>query len=156
MIPTSVIKLFFIIGFLSFINELTAQDKNIKKDTLYLLFKKNNGKHYSSLGKKFINKRGINFNLYKKYFISKKEFNKDTLCLHHLKDYELTDEKDIEKKANLWREKNEEKLKNKYGLLYRQASQYNNDVFETFIIEKINSKQMVIYKVNFRNEGVIK
>lgn len=154
MIPTDVIKLVFYLFFIFYLNKTFSQE--IKKETIYILFKKNEGKFDSSLGKKFVAKKSLNFNLYKNYFAHYKNLSRDTLCLFHLKNYKLTDEKNIEKKANLWREKNKEKLKKKYGMLYRQGAQYKNNIFEVFIIEKINSEQMVIYEVKFRNEGAIK
>ncbi|WP_146104798.1 hypothetical protein [Tenacibaculum sp. SG-28] len=148
------IKFLISLIFLFYVNKVSSQE--IKKDNLYLLFKKNNGEADSSLGKKFANKKGINFNLYEKYFIHHKKLKRDTLCLSRLTSFKLTNEEDIEKKANMWRKRNEKKLKKKYGVLYRQSSQYNNSIFNTYIIEKINSEQMVIYEVKFRNEGTIR
>lgn len=150
----NVIKFVLSSFFLFFFIQVSSQ--NIKKETLYILFQKNDGEQPEFRGKKFINSHGINFNLLKKRaFIHKKGMKRDTLCINELKKYNLTDENNINKKANLWRERNKEKLKKKYGLLYRQAFEYKNNIFDTYIIEKINSKKIVLYEVKFRNEGAI-
>ncbi len=153
MTLANVIKLIFLSFFLFLYNKTYSQ--KIEKETIYVLFKKNDGKSDRVLGKKFVNRKGVNFNLYKHYFTNYKNLKTDTLCISELKKYNLTDENDIEKKANLWRKKNEEQLKKEYGLLYRQVFEYKNNIFNIYIIERINSKKMVIYEVRFRNEGAI-
>jgi hypothetical protein len=154
MTLTNAIKLIFFSFFLFLYNQTYSQ--KIKKETLYILFKKNDGKQPEFKGKKFINSHGLNFNLIKKgTFIHKKGMKRDTLCVSELKKYKLTDENDIEKKADLWRKKNEKQLKKEYGKLYRQAFEYKNNIFNTYLIEKISPKKIVIYEVKFRNEGVI-
>jgi hypothetical protein len=158
MIPTNVIKFVFYLFFIFSLSKAFSQE--IKKEKLYFLLNNyENNCQYDFLKNKFkvLKPEGTQFNLCgEAIFINTIKDKKDTLCLFHLKDFKLTDAKDIEKRATIWREKNKEKLKKKYGMLYRQGSQYKNNVFEVFIIEKINSKQMVIYEVIFRNEGAIK
>lgn len=154
MIQISAIKFIIYFFLILYHNQIYGQD--IKKETLYILFEKNDGSFDNSLGKKFVNKKGVNFNLYKYYYTNYKNLKTDTLCINKLNKYHLTDENDIENKANQWRKRNKEKLKKKFGVLYRQATEYKNNIFNTYIIEKINSKQIVLYKVKFRNEGVMK
>ncbi len=153
MILTNVIKLISFSFFLFLYNQTYCQ--KIEKETIYILFKKSDKVSDKSLGKKFVTKKGINFNLYKHYFTNFTNLDRDTLCVSELKKYKLTDENDIEKKADLWRKKNEKQLKKEYGKLYRQAFEYKNNIFNTYLIEKISPKKIVIYEVKFRNEGVI-
>lgn len=156
MIPTNAIKLFLSLFLILFFDNEQIYGQEIKKEDIYILFSKNDGSKPEYRGKKFINKNGINFNLLKKgAFIYTKQMKIDTLCISELEEFNLTDEGQIEEKAHLWRKRNEKKLKKKYGTLYRQATEYKNNIFNTYIIEKINSKQIVVYEVKFRNEGVI-
>lgn len=156
MIRTDAIKLTICLFFIFSLSNKQVYSQEIKKENLYILFKKNDGAYDIALGKKFTNENGINFNLYEIYFTHYNEMKKDTLCIDMLEKYHLTNENDIEKKANMWRKKNEKELKRKYGVLYRQAMEYKNNIFNTYIIEKINSKQIVVYEVKFRNEGAVK
>lgn len=155
MIQINAIKLIINLLFILPLSNKQIYSQEIKKENIFILFKKNDGTYDSALGKKFTNEKGINFNLYKIYFTHYNKMKKDTLCINRLEKYQLTDENDIEKKANMWRKRNEKKLKKKYGVLYRQATEYKNNIFNTYIIEKINSKQIVVYEVKFRNEGAI-
>lgn len=148
MLRIFVTNLFFLsITLFSFGQELPQKEK------IYLLFEKNNGKYLKYLGKKFNNKEGINFNLYKYYFFHKKNMQRDTLSLWHLKNYRITKEKDIDSLEKKWRTENEDQLK-KTHLLYKQMDR--NGVFDITIIEKINDSLIVFYDVIFRNEGVQK
>jgi len=151
MIQTNVIRLILTLSLLPYSTFLMAQD--IKKEQIFFLFEKNNGQHDKVLGKKFIDEKGINFNLYKYYFIHKDKMKKDTLCIKELEKYILTKERELKEKENFWRKKNKEKLKQKYNLLYRQIDR--NSVFDINIIEKINNNKIVIYQVELRNEGAI-
>lgn len=156
MTQTNAIKLTICLFFILLFHNKQIYSQEIKKENIYILFNKNDGTKPEYRGKKFINNNGINFNLLRKgALIHTEELGIDTLCINMLEKYQLTDEKDIEKKANMWRKRNEKKLKKKYGVLYRQATEYKNSIFNTYIIEKINSKQIVVYEVKFRNEGVI-
>lgn len=154
MIPINVTKLFVLLFFIFSLNDLFSQE--VKKESIYLLFKNNERSNSLFKGKKFINDFGLNFNLMEgEVFIHKKGMKKDTLPLSYLREYKLTNENSIEKKATLWRKKNRALLKKKYGVLSRQTTAYKNNVFNVFIIEKINSKQIVLYQVKFRNEGIM-
>lgn len=142
----------FAISTILFLNINILYSQDIQKEKVYLLFKKNDGNYYKSLGKKFIKGNSINFNLYKYYFTHEKNMQKDTLCLWHLKDYKITKESELKALEKKWRIDNEEALKKKH-VLYKQLNR--NGVFDINIIEIINDTQMVIYNVIFRNEGVI-
>jgi len=141
-----------VISLLITFNYQIISGQEIQKEEIYLLFEKNNGKSFSSLGKKFISKKGLNFNLYKYYFINTKKMKKDTLCILHLNDYKITKEVELKGLEKEWRKKNENLLKKRH-ILYKQLDR--NAVFDMNIIEKINDTQIVIYQVIFRNEGAI-
>lgn len=148
MLRIFVTNLFFLsITLISFGQELPQKEK------IYLLFEKKQGKGFKSLGYKFINDKGINFNINKNAFLHKKNMQRDTLSLWHLKNYKITKEKDINSLEKKWRTENEEQLK-KTRLLYKQMNR--NGVFDITIIEKINDSLIVFYDVIFRNEGIQK
>ena len=141
-----------VISILIFFSLHRSFSQEIKKEIVYLLFEKNNGQYNKSLGKKFINEKGVNFNLYKHYFTHEKGMQRDTLCLWHLKDYKITKEEDLKALEKEWRRKNEAALKKRY-ILYKQLDR--NAVFDIRIIEKINDRKIVISQAIFRNEGAI-
>lgn len=150
MIRIYVIKIVLFFFIFSNIQDIFSQE--LKKETVYLLFKKNDGNFSDALGKKFITNRGINLNLCKYYFLHKKNMKRDTLCLWHLKDYKITKESELKYLGKKWRTENEKELKKRFGGVWVID---RNAVFDINIIEKINDTQMVIYKAIFRNEGVI-
>tara|TARA_R110002111_G_scaffold252134_1_gene316781 strand:+ start:1954 stop:2397 length:444 start_codon:yes stop_codon:yes gene_type:complete len=137
------------------INILYSQEEVIK-EKVYLYFNDSydNCKYFSKKDKlKWFKKEGIQFNFCaKEIFLNTKNMQKDTLCLWHLKDYKITKIEELNKLEKKWRTDNEEALKKRH-VLYKQLNR--NAVFDVNIIEKINDKQMVIYKVIFKNEGVI-
>jgi len=149
MIRILVISLFMIF------NYQVINGQEIKKEKIYLLYNDyiNNCKYSFLKGKfKLLKKNGVQFNLCGKVFLHKKNMQKDTLCISHLKDYKITKTDELKYLEKEWRKKNEEALKKKY-ILYKQIDR--NGVFDVNIIEKINKAQIVIYQVIFRNEGVI-
>lgn len=152
MTPINVIKLTYLLFIFLLNTHMYSQE--IKKEKIYILFKKNDGSHDKALGKKFTNEKGINFNLYINYFTNYKNLKKDTLCIRMLEKYPLTDESDLKAKSKAWHEKNRQyfiDFNKKYGV---PAPPYDrNGIFDTYIIEKINDKQIVVYQVMFRNEG---
>ncbi|MFD1079762.1 hypothetical protein, partial [Longispora fulva] len=112
-----------------------------------------------ALGKKFINKNGINFNLINRTpLVHKESFSRDTLSLDDIKKFAITEEKDIGKKVKNWRLRynkiQREKLESKYDEYYVPVSN-RNFMFQTYLIEKISNEKVVVYEVQFRNEGVI-
>ena len=131
--------------------------QNVKKEKVYLLFNdySDNCSNNNIKDKlKWFKKEGLQFNLCdKEVFINKTGMRKDTLCIWHLNDYKTTKESELKSLEKKWRKKNERKLKEKY-ILYKQLDR--NAVFDINIIEKINESQIVIYEVEFRNEGVVK
>ena len=141
-----------VISILIIINYHVLNSQEIKKEKVYLLFEKNDTQRFKSLGYKFYNKKGINFNLNRNSFINSEKMNKDTLCLIHINDYKLAKESELKFLEKEWRKKNEKALKNKY-ILHKQIDR--NGVFDINIIEIINKKQMIIYQVKFRNEGAV-
>lgn len=130
---------------------LNAQE--IEKYDIYLIFNENDGTHHQALGKKFINENGLNFNLYKYYFLNKKDFKKDTLDINGLSCLHVIEERDIELLEKEFREKNHSKLMKKYPGGYPPYDR--NFIFNTFIVEKLKDS-IVIYEVVFRNEGIQK
>lgn len=134
-----------------------AHSQSIQKDTIYLYF--NHYKDnciYKDLEKdlKINNRRGIQFNLCGKAILFYKNIDKlDTLCYKHIDDYNISTIVDIEKKVREFRYKTYKKMpKNKNEKLYQAYDK--NDIFITFLIEKINNKQFVIYPVTWRNTRV--
>ena len=67
----------------------------------------------------------------------------DTLCMKHLKDYNFSDLKEINRKRNKWIFDN------------KRPPADRNGVFQTYLIEIISKDFFVIYPVIWRNEGVI-
>lgn len=129
--------------------------QEIKKEKVYLLFEENNGEQPYYRGLKFKDENGLNFNLLISHgFVHKEEHTRDTLPIPQLNEFKITQEiklKEIEKK---WRKENEEALKKKfYGNFYKMINR--NSVFDPYIIEKINNEYIVVYQVEFRNEGTI-
>ena len=141
-----------VISILLFLSYQNINAQEIKKEKVFLLFEKNKGNLPYYRMKKFKNKKGINFNLKKYAFLHKKDMKKDTLSICLLNNFNITNEFELKNLEKQWRKKNEKALKKKY-ILYKQIDR--NGVFDVNIIEKINDKQIVIYQVIFRNEGVI-
>lgn len=153
----SLINIFCIILFFTVVPCCSSQ--KVEKDTIYLLFKKNEGDFSDALGKKFINKNGINFNLlHRTPLIHKNEYYRDTLCVEDLDNFKIIKEEEIDKKVKEWRieynKSQKEKLGNKYMEYYVPISN-RNYMFQTYVIEKLSNGKIVLYEVKFRNEGVI-
>ena len=128
-----------------------AQEIKIPKDTIYLLFKPNDGSLPDYRGIKFRNEHGLNFNLYKKEgLIHPNNESSDTLAIKHLKNYKMTDIEDIDSLTNKWREKTKPLLIEKYGNPYPPTMNKNN-MFVTYIIEKFED-YFVKYRVYWRHQ----
>ncbi len=149
MIQINVIKimLFCAIG-LFYTAPIMAQE--IPSEKIYFLFKENDGGYSDALGKKFVNEGGINFNLYKNYFTHKKSHSRDTLSICKLENYTITKESELKEKEIAWRKENEAFLKKYFGGVWVID---RNGVFDPYIIEKIGNGKIVVYEVEFRNEG---
>lgn len=135
------------------LSTLISNAQEIEKFDIYLIFNENDGTHHQSLGKKFNNENGLNFNLYQYYFLHKNNFFKNTLDVNELLCLPLIEEKDIEKLEKQFREKNHSKLMKKYPGGYPPYNR--NFIFNTFIVEKLRDS-IVVYEVIFRNEGIQK
>lgn len=134
-----------------FLSTIFINAQEIEKQNIYLIFNQNDGTQHQALGKKFKNKNGINFNLYKYYFLHKKEFKRDTLDINELPCLSIIEEKDIEKLEKKFREDNHNNLMLKYPGGYPPFSR--NFIFNTNIIE-IHKDKLIVYEVIFRNEGI--
>ncbi|MDG2193962.1 MAG: hypothetical protein P8K77_03725 [Polaribacter sp.] len=161
---TIVIKnLLLLIIFVSILNDGYSQKKlfegweiiSVQKDTVFLLFRKNNGNHPKHRCIKFKNKKGIVFNLCKNgSLLFPNKFKADTLCYKHLKDYTVSTIEDIEKKVKDFRYKTYKKRpKSDHAKLYQAYD--NNDIFQTYLIEIISNKKFVIYPVIWRNQRIM-
>ncbi|MFN4764665.1 hypothetical protein ACKGJN_16160 [Gillisia sp. Q332] len=128
----------------------TAQE--IPSEKIYLLFQKNDGTYSKALGKKFIDGDKLNFNLYRFYFTHKKYHTRDTLSICDVKNYSLTEESELKEKEKKWRKDNENFLKKYFGGVWVID---RNGVFNPYIIEEIGNGKIVVYQVDFRNEGAI-
>lgn len=135
------------------LSTIISNAQEIEKHDIYLIFNENDGTHHQALGKKFINKNGLNFNLYKYYFLNKKDFKKDTFDLNELPCLQVIEESDIDLLEKEFREKNHSILMKKYPGGYPPYDR--NFIFNTFIVEKLIDS-IVIYEVIFRNEGIQK
>jgi hypothetical protein len=138
-----------LVFFLS-IRESFAQQ--IPKDTIYIEFKRNDGTLPSHLGKKFKDKRGLNFNLKNGAFLFPKEKTSDTLEIKHLERYTISSEEDIHKLSKKWWVKNSKAIRNIYGKTPPPFSR--NARFVTFIVERLEDV-FVLYPVYWRNESVV-
>lgn len=76
----------------------------------------------------------------------------DTLPISKLPNYKFSTLEDIEVLEKRWRVVNKKKLMKKYGKLYPRFDK--NKIFKTFLIEKINDSQFVIYNVKWRGEDI--
>lgn len=135
------------------LSTIISNAQEIEKHDIYLIFNENDGTHHQALGKKFINKNGLNFNLYRYYFLNKKDFKKDTLDLKELPCLRVIEESDIDLLEKKFREKNHSILMKKYPGGYPPYDR--NFIFNTFIVEKLIDS-IVIYEGIFRNEGIQK
>lgn len=126
----------------------------VKKETIYLKFEKNNGKFPKYRCLKFPNKKGIVFNLCKGgSLLFSNKFKSDTLCYKHIKDYKTSTMEDILKKVKDFRVKTYKKRpKSDNDKLYQAYD--NNDIFKTYIIEVINEKKFILYPVIWRNQRI--
>lgn len=126
----------------------------IKKDTIFLVFKKNDKILSKEKCLKFKRKEGVIFNLCKKgSFLFKNTSKSDTLCYKHIKDYKITNIDSIAVLEKKWKIKSRKALIKKYGKIYPPFDK--NGIFQTYLIEQINNKQLVVYPVIWRNEGVV-
>lgn len=72
----------------------------------------------------------------------------DTLPIANLKNSRFSTIEEVNYMEKQWRVKNMKALRKKYGKLYPMFDK--NGIFQTFLIEVINSKQFVIYPVEWR------
>jgi len=119
-----------------------GQKSMYPKDTIYILY---DTKKHSKIA---LNHPEMGKNLYFKnigvYYNYKGKL--DTLCSKHLKDYQLSNLKEIRKKEIDW-------VDRKYvNSEYKPYSGSRNAVFQTYLIEIISEEQFVIYPVIWRNE----
>ena len=128
-----------------------SQDIKIPKNTIYLVYKPNDGSLPHYRGKKFRNKHGLNFNLYKKEgLIYPNNEESDTMAIKNLKDYNITYLDDLDSLISKWREKTKPLLIEKYGNPYPNTTNKNN-MFMTYIIEKFKT-HFIKYRVYWRNQ----
>jgi hypothetical protein len=151
MIRTRVIKL-LLLGLINFyLAPITAQE--IPSEKIYLLFQQNDGTYSKALGKKFIDGDGLKFNLLGRApFIHTKSHTRDTLSICDLKNYPLTKESELKEKEKEWRKKNQYFLEKYFGGVWVID---RNGVFNPYIIEEIGNGKIVVYQVDFRNEGAM-
>lgn len=116
------------------------------RDTIYIKFEDKIGskKWNAKLERTYKNKHGFFFNVEDSNgdmaLFYDQEQSSDTLCYRHLKDYQYSNLKEIDKRRNEWIFKNKRPPANKNG------------VFKTFVIEIISKEKFVIYPVIWRNE----
>jgi len=129
-----------------------SQGKEYPKDTIYVMFKKNEDNR-KIIKWNYQNKNGVYFSIEDKsgkhlsLFAPYSE-KADTLCIKHLKDYHFSDLEETEEKKNNWINK---KFK---GLKYKPYSGSKNGVFQTYLIEVISENKFVKYPVIWRNERI--
>jgi hypothetical protein len=121
------------------------------KDTIYIKFENKNIKRHGFYTYKNIKLSGISF--YIKDSINRIDSGMslfydsnqkvDTLCLRHLKNYRLSNLKDINEKRYKWIFDN------------KRPPADRNGVFRTYLIELISKEYFVIYPVIWINEGTI-
>lgn len=139
--------LFIFIPFLA-----AGQKTKYPKDTIYLMYKDTTFSNYKMKSKEnyiFKGKKGIKFWWKNKWLFYNQEQKADTFCTFHLKDYEISDLKEIRKKEINWVDR---KFK---GQKYKPYSGSKNAVFHTYLIEVISKDYFVIYPVSWPGEGVI-
>lgn len=141
-----------LISFLLFIKfKGFAQEIVIPKDTIYLKYKPNDGSLPHYRGKKFKNKNGINFNLYKgDGLIYPKNEKSDTLQISNIMDDYITAVKDLDNLEKKWQEKTKPLLIKKYGIPYPNTTNKNN-MFVTFLIEECGD-YYIKYRVYWRHQ----
>lgn len=134
---------------------ISGNCQDIQAEKIYLLFKNNDGNlpYYRNI--KFINEKGLNFNLKKEAFIHKNYQSRDTLRMEMLNKIVVTEEDKLQEKEKEWRKENLPKLKEKYKDVGIIPPFDKNGIFDPFIIEIISCDKIVIYQVDFRNEGVV-
>ena len=76
----------------------------------------------------------------------------DTLPISKLANYKFSTLEDIEVIEKKWRVENKTNLIKKYGKLYPRFDK--NKIFKTYLIEKINDSEFVIYNVKWRGEDI--
>jgi len=143
------IKIIFISLF--FIPTILFGQKTIyPKDTIYIKFvkKRGNKKWFGNYGYGSIKKIGTLFNLKDKNskhisLFSFENSQLDTLCNLHLKDYKISNLKEIDEKRYKWVFEN------------KRPPADRNGVFQTYLIEVISKEKFVIYPVMWRNEGTV-
>ena len=152
-------------------SNLNSFSQEIKKDTIYFLFEKNNdcldkykkkfikGYNFKNNTKfKFSHKDGVVFNLYcneGKSFLFKKEFKSDTLCINKLDKYTITTKEEFKKIEGEWYDNNKKAIIKKYGKLHPPFLDKNSR-YITYIIEILeHENKFVIYPVIWRNQNII-
>jgi hypothetical protein len=148
-------KIVLLIPFFLFIGYGYAQD--IKKDTVYLDFSqyKEICKH-SDLDPflKIEKKEGLQFNLCgKAIFLHAAKDKPDTIDNIYLSNYPITQIDDIDQLINDWRKKTKPLLKKKYGEIFPNTNNKNN-MFETYLIEKQNNNNFILYRVYWKNQEI--
>lgn len=144
------IKLFII-----FLFSTTLNSQIIKQKTIFIKFEID--KNCQTPQKFFYEKEnGIVFNYLYCNNIRGRSFlwqsKSDTLPISKLPNYKFSSLESIEVLEKKWRVENKTNLIKKYGKLYPRFDK--NKIFKTYLIEKINNSEFVIYNVKWRGEDI--
>lgn len=139
----------FSIGVILLNSNITLSQQYDKED-LFIEFKTNDGSQPNYRGIKIDKKALVQFNnLYYGTFIYYKKNDSDTLLIHNLSKYKLTNAKEVDGKLITIRKKRLEENPDK---ILRPMNK--NTVFNTYLIEILNKKEFVVYPVIWKNVGV--
>jgi len=99
-------------------------------------------------------KEGIQFNLCgKAVFLSPLKHQPDTIDNKYLNDYPITRLEDIDKIVANWQKKVKPILVKEYGLTYPKTVNKNN-MFETYLMEKLENDCFVLYRVYWKYQEI--
>ncbi|MBP6756207.1 MAG: hypothetical protein KA210_08655 [Bacteroidia bacterium] len=144
------IKLFII-----FLFSTTLNSQIIKQKTIFIKFEIDKN---CQIPQKFFYEKenGIVFNYLYCINIRGRSFlwqsKSDTLPISKLPNYKFSSLESIEVLEKKWRVENKTNLIKKYGKLYPRFDK--NKIFKTYLIEKINNSEFVIYNVKWRGEDI--
>ncbi len=99
-------------------------------------------------------KEGVQFNLCgKAIFLHPTNVQVDTISNTNLEEYTFATIENIETLVHKWREKVRPMLQKKYGKLFPQTENKNN-MFETYLTEKLSDDYTAMYRVYWLNQEI--
>ncbi|MEM6720633.1 MAG: hypothetical protein AAF611_14995 [Bacteroidota bacterium] len=150
-----IVQIRIIVSILILLFVVHGYSQEISKDKIYLDFSyyKQTCEHQDlSQHLKIQKKEGIQFNLCgKALFFNPAKHKPNTIDNKYLSNYPFTKLEDVDKLVANWQRKTELILVKEYGSSFLKTTNKNN-MFETYLIEKLDNDCFVLYRVYWKHQ----